>query len=320
MIRFSILVVAPFLMGLQLEAKPLDALSKDEAAIAAHIKALRDEKNQVRATAAEALRLLVAKYPSRSVYLRSKDAGEASWADKVKQIKPGMMRAQVLKILPHFSEAPGGLNMASGQRNSDSYQLDYHWDVWILYDNAEKDENRETVSIPPTLTRRALRINVEPPKNYSGTWITWYVNGQKGYESQYQNGKYNGTHTRFYDNGQKTYEYHYKNHVRDGPDTGWHRDGKKSHIGQYRNGREDGKWLHWYANGQKQSEATYINGEYDGGYTRWHENGTITSIQIYRKGVKHGLEAAWNEQGALQYKRYYENGSIVYPPQEKGTF
>src|SRR5260370_1167405 len=94
MTRFLIrlFVVAPFLMGLPSAAVPLDSLSKDEAAIAAHIKALRDEKSDVRAAAAEALRLLVAKYPSRTVYLRSKDAGEASWTEIVNQVKPGMTR------------------------------------------------------------------------------------------------------------------------------------------------------------------------------------------------------------------------------------
>src|SRR5260370_1776944 len=83
-----------------------------------------------------------------------------------------MTRAQVLKIIPHFAEAPGRMNMASGQRNSDSYRLDYHWDVWVLYDNADKDDNAEKVSHGPTLTRRALRVHVEPPRNCTDTWIT----------------------------------------------------------------------------------------------------------------------------------------------------
>lgn len=316
MIRYLIVfvIVAPSLVGRPLEATPLDSISTDEAAIAVDIKSLRDPKSEVRAAAAESLRRIVAKYPSRSVYIRSKDAGEAFWTDKVNQVKPGMTRAQVLKIIPHFAEAPGRMNMASGQRNWDCYQLDYHWDVKVLYDNADKDKNADTVShIRPTLTRRALRIHVEPPKNYTGTWTTWYVNGQEGYESQYQDGKYDGAHTAFYDNGQKMYEQHYKNHVADGANAGWYRDGKKSDTGQYRNGKQDGKWLGWHANGQKQSEATYINGEYQGICARWHENGQLTSLQMFQNGVKHGLEAAWSDEGVLQYKRHYENGSILDP-------
>ncbi|MBI3410828.1 MAG: hypothetical protein HY040_21030 [Planctomycetes bacterium] len=190
-------VVAPRLMGLPSQAMPLDPISVDEAAIAAHIKGLRNEKSDVRAAAAEALRRIVAKYPSGAVYIRSKDAGEASWTEKVNQVEPGMTRAQVLTIIPPFREAPDSMNMASGQRNWDMYRLDYHWTVRVLYDNPDKVSGR------PTLIRNALRVHVEPPKNYTGTWITWHVNGQKGYESQYQNGKYNGAHTAFHDNGQK---------------------------------------------------------------------------------------------------------------------
>jgi antitoxin component YwqK of YwqJK toxin-antitoxin module len=298
-------IVGPFLMGLPSEVVPLDSLSKDETAIAAHIQGLRDDKSDARLTAARALRLIVAKYPSRSVYIRSKDAGEAYWTEKVNQVKPGMTRAQVLKILPPFPEAPERMKLASGQRHWDMYRLDYHWTVQVLYDNPDKVSDR------PTLIRRAMQVHVEPPKNYTGTWITWHVNGQKGSETQYQNGKYNGAHTSFHDNGQKMVEQHYKNHVADGAHAGWHGDGKKSYTGQYRNGKQDGKWLHWHANGQKQSEATYSNGEYDGVYAHWHDNGTLTSLQIYRNGVKDGLEAAWSEQGVLQYKRFYQNGSIV---------
>ena len=314
---FSFLVIgALFLVGRPLDAGPLNSLSKDEAAIAVHIKSLSDERSEVRAAAAEALSLLVAKYPTGTVYIRSKDAGEAAWTEKVNQVKSGMTRAQVLKILPPFPEAPDRMNMASGQRNWDSYRLDFHWDVCVLYDNGKgrKGDREDTVSVHPTvICRRAMWVHVDPPKNYTGTWITWHVNGQKGYEAQYQNGKYNGAHTDFYDNGQKRDEYHYKNHVADGPHMGWHRDGKKRYTAQYRNGKEDGKWLRWHANGQKQSEATYVNGEYDGASAYWHDNGQLTSLQFYLNGVKDGLEAAWSEEGVLQYKRYYENGSIVYP-------
>jgi hypothetical protein len=315
--RLLIFVVgALFLMGPNSAAVPLDSLSKDEAAIAIHIKALHDSKSEVRAAAAEALRIIVAKYPSRSVYIRSKDAGEAYWTEKIKQVKPGMTRAQVLKIIPHLPEAPGALNMASGQRNWDSYQLDYHWDVRVLYDNGKgrKGDRADTVSeYSPTLTRRAWRVHVEPPKNYTGTWISWHVNGQKGYETQYQNGKYQGAHTTFYDNGQKFYEQHYKNHIADGAGAGWYSDGKKSYTLQYQNGKRAGKCTHWYANGQKQCEDTYKNGAEDGVQLAWHENGQLRSVTTYSNGVKNGPEERWDEDGALEYRRLYQNGTIVDP-------
>src|SRR6266850_2531970 len=94
---------------------PLDDISKDEAAIAVHIKALHDEKSETRAAAAEALRRIVAKYPSRSVNIRSKDAGEAYWKEKIDRVKSGMTEAEVLKIIPPFPGANDGMTLASGQ-------------------------------------------------------------------------------------------------------------------------------------------------------------------------------------------------------------
>ena len=96
MTRYLILfvIVAQFLVGWPLEATPLDSISRDEAAIAVDIKSLRDERSEVRAAAAEALRLVVAKYPSRTVYIRSKDGGEAFWTEKINQVKPGITPAR----------------------------------------------------------------------------------------------------------------------------------------------------------------------------------------------------------------------------------
>ena len=75
-------------------------VADDEKAVATHIKALRDPDSKTRATAAEELRRIVAKYPSRHDLPRTKDGGEAAWQEKVNKIEPGMTKAEVLKILP----------------------------------------------------------------------------------------------------------------------------------------------------------------------------------------------------------------------------
>src|SRR5205823_3871905 len=152
--------------------------------------------------------------------IRDKDSGEARWAEKVKQVKPGMTEAEVLKLLPCFLESPDHSSTGSGDSHVDMYRLDRHWTVTIQYRNPDK------VIEQPKLNRRELLIHVKPPANYSGTWVNWYVNGQKGWEAQYENGKYNGTLTAYYDNGVKSYEQHYTNHTANGADTGWYSDGK----------------------------------------------------------------------------------------------
>jgi antitoxin component YwqK of YwqJK toxin-antitoxin module len=284
---------------------PKEDKPDDEAAIATHIKALSDTNSETRAAAAEALRRILARYPSGTVYLASKDGGEADWQAKIDRVEPGMAKAEVLKLLPPFAKGSEGGEICDGDSHIVSYRLDYHWMVRITYRNTDKVIER------PVLLKRALRVHLAPPKDFTGTWTTWHINGQKGYEIQYKDGRYDGVFTSYHDTGTKSYEQHYVNHVAHGPDTGWNADGRLSYTGQYRNGQQDGRWTHWHANGKKHSEADYADGKYHGRVTYWHENGQIGSVNEYKEGIKHGREASWDKKGALQYDRKFVNGKIV---------
>jgi hypothetical protein len=288
--------------------EPQADLRADEQAIQKHIKALGDIDSDARKAAAEELRKIVAKYPSGTIYLATKDGGEAAWREKVKQVKPGMSKADVLKLLPKFAEASEGGEIADGDSHTVIYRLDYHWTVRISYRNTNK------VIDKPELFRHAYRVHVAPPAGFTGTWTTWHVNGQKGYETQYAGGKYHGTLTSYHDNGAKSYEQHYVNDVSHGTCTGWEPNGQMCYLGRYQNGKQDGKWTHWHANGKLHSETNYANGKYNGWVTYWHDNGQIGSLNHYVDGVKHGREASWDEKGNLHYDRVFENGKIVEKP------
>jgi hypothetical protein len=277
----------------------------DEESVAAHLKALRSPDDKTRAAAAAALRRIVAKYPSGTIYLASKDGGEAAWREKVNRVTVGMTKAEVLKILPPFKDAPESAEHGSGDSHIVSYRLDHHWMVTVYYRNPGK------VLAPPTLTRRALRIDFAPPAGFTGTWVTWHVNGQKGFERRYRNGNYDGVLTSFHDHGGKHFEQHYVDNVIHGTDTGWYPDGKLSYTARYRDGKKEGTWTHWYANGKKHSEAIYAGGKLDGRDTTWHENGQVGSVNDYKAGVRHGREASWDVNGVLHYDRRYVDGKLV---------
>ena len=70
-----------------------------------------------------------------------------------------------------------------------------------------------------------------------GTWIWWYENGQKEYETNYKNGKKHGKMI------------------------GWHGNGQKAWEDEYKDGKEHGKWTWWNDNGQKNYEGEYKNGK-----------------------------------------------------------
>jgi hypothetical protein len=290
-----------FLSGWQSEGIRADSLSHDEAAIALNIKALHNVKSEVREAAAKALRRIIARYPSGTSNIRSNDSGEAYWMEKVSQVRVGMTRIEVGKILPALLKSAEDIT-PSGDA---SYRIDNDWMVMIPYRSSEK------VISSPKLAKSELSVGVPPPKNYTGTWTNWYVNGQKVDETQYEKGRYNGLVTVYHDNGQKSYEQHYINHVCDGPDIGWYRDGQKMYSGQYRKEEQDGKWTIWFANGEKRGEENFKDGKFDGLIAWWYENGQMSLEEHYKNGVQVGFAAAWNEQGVLEYRREYKDGKVV---------
>jgi len=197
-----------------------DALSDDEAVITKHVAALKDKASEVRAAAAKAIREIVAKYPSGTTNIRESDGGEARWKAKAAQIKPGMSQEEALKILPPPDEISGKPQDVMGATHFTRYRLDRHWNVSIQYRDSK-------VVATPMLSRFTDFIYVFHPLRHTGTWIQWYVNGQKYREEQFTDGKRDGLSVCYRDDGQKLLELHYKNGVRVGSPEITLRDGKK---------------------------------------------------------------------------------------------
>jgi hypothetical protein len=289
------------------------ALAADEAAIAEQIKTLGDSDSDKRAAAAEALRQIVARYPSGTVYLRTQDGGEAEWRKKIGTVRRGMSKTDVLKILPAFPAATEFLSIGVSNSHVDCYRLDDHWIVLVTYHNGLRPDDESTAKLMtvPELKKSARDVRLAPPKDFSGTWTTWHVNGQKARAAEYQNGKLDGTDISYHDNGAKSEEQHYADGVQEGTYNGWYSDGKPHFTTQHRGGKQDGPCTWWYENGNKQWETNYDQGSFNGRDTHWHENGQISSINDYRQGVKHGLEASWQATGAVNYTRTFVDGKIV---------
>jgi hypothetical protein len=101
---------------------------------------------------------------------------------------------------------------------------------------------------------------MEPPKGYSGTWRTWWLNGLKCTETQYVDGLAEGRFTAWYSNGQKARE-------------AW-----------LEHDREEGPALYWAPSGRKKRERTFKNGEIHGMETEWDENGNVVAVNHYEAG------------------------------------
>jgi antitoxin component YwqK of YwqJK toxin-antitoxin module len=76
-----------------------------------------------------------------------------------------------------------------------------------------------------------------PPKNYSGEWITKYKNGQINFKGKYVNGKQVGDCTYYFENG----KIHFK--------------------GSYLDGLKDGEWVAYFDTGQIRFKVKYLKGD-----------------------------------------------------------
>jgi antitoxin component YwqK of YwqJK toxin-antitoxin module len=135
---------------------------------------------------------------------------------------------------------------------------------------------------------------------FDGLYLTWYENGQKKNEGNYNNGEKVGKWTYWFDSGKKEKEETYKNGKNDGKVTSWFDSGKKEKEETYKNGNPDGLYLTWYENGQKKNEGNYNNYKYVGKWTSWFENGQKEKEETFKDRKKGFYTTKWDE--------WYDNG------------
>lgn len=233
--------------------KLVEVREPSPATVAVLIRALDDSENDQRAKAAAELRRILAANPAAAPNRQDR----AFWEARLAQIKPGMTEADAQALLlPDATPAErkksvmGGL--WSGHSGSIVCRLDDYWTATIHLEDFESPK----VILAPALNANVRSVWVKPPDDFTGTWTTYFVNGQKAHEIQYHAGKYDGTFTAFHDDGSKSYEQHYVAGVAHGTDTGWHRSGRRMYEGRYEHGQQIGTWRWWDEDGKVTSEKT----------------------------------------------------------------
>jgi hypothetical protein len=119
----------------------------------------------------------------------------------------------------------------------------------IRRENHREKENTQPHDVPP--------YKRSPPHGYTGTWTTWYENGQKASEGEYVKGKPRGALTL------------------------WDQDGHKKQtmetLDEYRK-----RVIVWHPSGQKQMEMTYD--ETLSHITYYDEQGNVTRTEVWKDG------------------------------------
>lgn len=98
---------------------------------------------------------------------------------------------------------------------------------------------------------------VDPPSDYTGAWLTYWINGQVSYERNFLNGQLNGVTTGFYPDGRKSIVISYRNGVPDGDDVGFFPSGVVQYEGHYKAGQEVGHWIWYRDDGSIETEKDY---------------------------------------------------------------
>ena len=253
--------------------------------VAAEIGRLASPDQAVRDAAARRIRTAIAANPRAAG-----DHDAAFWRARLAVVKPGWSKAQ-------FEAAVGARpwgTVGSGQTETVSWRLDDYWTVVTYFD--DRSGFRELGPIQ----RDPRQVWADPPKGFSGRWVTYFVTGAMAHAIAYDHGAY-VTFDSYYPNGQLVYRQNYVAGKINGAEVGYHQNGAKAYVGQHAAGTRVGHWTHWYPDGKIETEAEYdAAGQLDGNYVLNRPDGTSQVLFEYAHGKETG-QAAWDEHGALQY-------------------
>ena len=90
-----------------------------------------------------------------------------------------------------------------------------------------------------------------------------------------------GRWTTYYRNGQKALEGEYQHDLPAGTFVWWHPNGQRAIQGEYVHGKQSGQWAWWHPNGLRHIEGNYAQGKQAGDWTWWTEDGTLAESMAY---------------------------------------
>jgi hypothetical protein len=205
------------------------------------------------------------------------DHGEAYWADRVARIR-GLTATEAFRILEHpksmGSEAGGG-------GATEAYRLDDFWVVTLH--RSTREDDRIFGTTPPR--RVVVDVDVPAPNAFTGTWMTYFVNGAVYESIELERGVRRRVRV-FHDNGKLRYERRYVEGKFDGTVLSRDANGVPEWEETYAMGKQVGNAKMYHPNGTLRQEAHYADGRLDGTMRNFSENGTVTFCAEYRAAVQ----------------------------------
>jgi hypothetical protein len=163
----------------------------------------------------------------------------------VAQIKAGDSMTGVLNLIRDYNPKTyqeAGPTVTDGNTGTMSYRLD---DLWLLQCDFEFENASEKKLIDSKIIQDMRTVLVDPPVKFNGTWITYFVNGQKSQEVEYQDGNYSGEFIAYYSDGSKRYLKHFDRKNDETEGVGYFPSGHIAYRGQGKGSKNVGIWI-WY--------------------------------------------------------------------------
>jgi antitoxin component YwqK of YwqJK toxin-antitoxin module len=106
---------------------------------------------------------------------------------------------------------------------------------------------------------------------YVGTWKSFFANGEKQWQVDFEAGRPNGTFRSWYETGQEQTKTEYKNGPLEGKYKWWWPNGKLAVEGHYKAGQKSGCWETYNEKGEHSSKGAYVSGKQVGTWLNWDD-------------------------------------------------
>lgn len=116
------------------------------------------------------------------------------------------------------------------------YRLDGSWILRCRFVNDKLAEHK--------LVLAPKAVALDPPKDFTGRWVTYRIDGQKCTEEDYIRGRRHGDRIVYYYDGSKL-EEHYQDDMPDGEELYYYPSGKIAQKSRHKMGEAVGTWT-WY--------------------------------------------------------------------------
>lgn len=138
----------------------------------------------------------------------------------------------------------------------------------------------------------------------------YFENGILAISEEYDHNILNGKTCTFYIDGKKQIEVNYQDGVRHGEALNWYESGTLKEKVEYKKGKLL-SFEKFYENGQSQGKVSIVDGALNGESVYFYENGSVYKKGHWKNDLRHGHWMTFDENSNLEYTEIYENGKFI---------